>query len=85
MKDESDVQEAAGKKKPGKRRTSAPARQKKYVRTSLFKYIFFLCIFGRFSARGVRKHGKTIKCVSQGNHWGNIFSGREYFSGWIFF
>jgi hypothetical protein len=50
----------------------------KKVRTCLLFFIFFLCVFGRFSARGVRKHEKKIECVSKKNHRRNFFLG-EFF------
>jgi hypothetical protein len=58
------------KNKTRKRRTSAPARKKKYVRASFF---FFLCVFGRFSARGVRKHEKKGDYVSKKNTGESFF------------
>jgi hypothetical protein len=32
----------------------------KKVRTYLLLLLFFKCVFGRFSARGVRKHGNSF-------------------------
>jgi hypothetical protein len=53
------------------------AKKSTYVPTFFF---FFKCVFGRFSARGVRKHEKKNEYVSKKNRRGNIFSG-GIFSG----
>jgi hypothetical protein len=53
------------KNKTGNRRTSATARKKKYVRIADILLFFYKCVFGRFSARGVRKHEKKNEYVSK--------------------
>jgi hypothetical protein len=65
------------KNKTGKRRTSAPARKKSTYVPSFS--IFVLVRFGRFSARGLRKHG------FQQNHRGNVFFGGKHFFRMDFF
>jgi hypothetical protein len=49
-----DIQGAAEKNKTRKRRTSAPARQKKYAHTFFF-FIFFLVRFWAFLGKGSSK------------------------------
>jgi hypothetical protein len=63
------------KNKTRKRRTSAPARKKKYVRTS-----FFLVRFWAFLGKGSSKTREQQK-----NHRGNIFSGGGFFFFRFFF
>jgi hypothetical protein len=55
------------KKRERKRRTSAPAYKKKYVRAFviiIFSMIFFNRFFGRFATRGVQNHEKDF-CFKQ--------------------
>jgi hypothetical protein len=69
------------KNKTRKRRTSAPARKKKYVRTFFFLN-FLLVRFWAFLGKGSSKtRGKKNEYVSKKNRRGNIFSGAEFFSG----
>jgi hypothetical protein len=46
-------------------------------------FFFFRCGFGRFSARGVRKHEKKIKYVSKKITGEILFRGEHFF--WVIF
>jgi hypothetical protein len=50
---------------------------KKNAYVPSFFLIFFKCVFGRFSARGVRKHGKKLSAFPKNS------PGKHFFE-WIF-
>jgi hypothetical protein len=69
------------KNKTRKRRTSAPARKKKYVRAFFFFKTLFSAFFGVSRQGEFENTRKKNEYVSKTNHRGNIFSAGEIFSG----
>jgi hypothetical protein len=70
------------KNKTRKRRTSAPARKKKYARTFFVLFLFFLVRFWAFLGKGSSKTREKIEYVSEKNT-GEIFF-LEFVSGGFF-
>jgi hypothetical protein len=69
------------KNKTRKRRASAPARKKKYVRTFPPPF-FFKVRFGAFLGKGSSKtREKKLSTFQKKNHRGNIFSGGIFLLG----
>jgi hypothetical protein len=71
------------KNKTRKRRTSAPARKKKYVRT-FFIFIIFLVRFWAFLGKESSKTREKELSTFQKKNRGNIFSGADFFLGDFF-
>jgi hypothetical protein len=72
------------KTNPRKRRTSAPARKKKYVRTFFF-FIFFLVRFWAFLGKGSSKtREKKLSTFQKKSPGKYFFRGGNFFPGDFF-
>jgi hypothetical protein len=67
------------KKKSAPRETDVHLRQLAKKSTYVLFVIVFCCVFGRFSARGVRKHDKKMRTFPK------VSSAKYFVGGFVYF